>query len=829
MLGRQMFGYAPALVVTALASFASVSLFTSWMSQSEYGQYALAINAMTMIIGVCFFWLQSAASRLMPQEIKEGKENKFFATLYISFAASSLVLACIAIALLIFVHSADWQIALWFAVPLAILRALLNLNQSIHRNFVHIGRYSTIEIGQAVIGLAAAAFFVVFLHFAASGAALGLALGLLAMVLFDWRLLGKAYRHSFDRRVFREIAHFGTPFIVTYGLSFILSGSDRFLIEYFLGPDQVGIYSAGYALPDRIGQNLFMAVATASFPLLIRRMEREGIEAARAQTYTNGVALLGLVVPACVGMLLLNRQIAAVLIGADFRTGAIMIMPWITVATILNGIAAHYFDHAFHLVKKTRLFFYTLGPAALLNFVGNIYAIPHFGIIGAAWTTLAAYALYLTLSIIIGRRVFRVEFPFQPALQIVLSAAVMGIVLSMFDFPENAVGLIEMVALGGAVYGVGVFTFDILGARNFVMVRLGRGLHSKDAGDANLKFEILDTAAQIANIADEWRTLYNSRADLFGSYEWFQIWESDLGPLDGTQLHVVIARSISGQMVGILPLVIRRAGFIRILEWAGQEVFDYNDILTEDPRTAEAMWKFVCTSSSYDVALIKDVHFQALSLSILSNFMQQREQRKNYFLTLDFASGEAWLSTQSRKLRGDTRRKTEKMEVRGAVAFHCYKKGDGVPKVVVDTLYAQKAAWFGERYTRGAFAQKGIRNFLQRLAEDAARRGELYLAWLSCGDTVIACHMGFIRGGVLYLYHTTYQAEYAEFSPGSILMVETIKAAIDGGLRELDFMRGDESYKERFATGHRLLSDFVLGRTGFGRAATKLKTLFTRP
>ncbi len=76
MLARQMFGYAPSLVVTALVSFASVTFFTSLMSQSEYGQYSLAVNAMTMLIGVCFFWLQSAASRLMAQAMREGREAK---------------------------------------------------------------------------------------------------------------------------------------------------------------------------------------------------------------------------------------------------------------------------------------------------------------------------------------------------------------------------------------------------------------------------------------------------------------------------------------------------------------------------------------------------------------------------------------------------------------------------------------------------------------------------------------------------------------------------------------------------------------------------------
>jgi CelD/BcsL family acetyltransferase involved in cellulose biosynthesis len=295
------------------------------------------------------------------------------------------------------------------------------------------------------------------------------------------------------------------------------------------------------------------------------------------------------------------------------------------------------------------------------------------------------------------------------------------------------------------------------------------------------------------------------------------------------RLHVVIARTASGQLAGILPLIVRHAGLVRILEWAGHDVFDYNDVIAQDPHMADALWRFVSKQGAYDVALIKDIYVQALSLAPLTQLMHRRAQRKNYFLTLEFSSGEAWFASQSRKLRGDTRRKTEKMQSRGAVAFHVHQKNTAVPSAIIDTLYAQKAAWFAQRYTQGAFAKDGIKAFLYALAQDAAQRGELYLAWLSSGNTIVACHMGFVRKNTLYLYHTTYENTYAEFSPGAILMTETIKAAIDMGLHELDFMRGDETYKQRFASDHRLLSDFVFGRSIFGKAITKIKFILSRP
>ncbi|MDR3448278.1 MAG: GNAT family N-acetyltransferase [Alphaproteobacteria bacterium] len=808
-----MLGYAPSLVVTGIVSLASLSLFTDFLTRAQFGQYALAITAMTMLVGVFFSWSQSAASRLTPQAVREGTEAKLYATLYAASAACALGVLAVAAFLIAFFPLGDWHLAAWFAPPLAILRAFLNINQSIHRNFIRITRYNIIEIGQSLVGLGTALALIILLHRGASGPVLGMLIGLALMTLFDWRMFTRIHWRDFDRKMFGEVAHFGLPFVANYAFSFILAGSDRFIIELQRGSDQVGIYSAGYAFPDRIGQYLFMAVATASLPLTVRRLEQEGVEAARDQTYTNGIAVLALAVPACIGMLLVNRQIAATFIGEAFRDGAIQVMPWITCAAILNGIAAHYFDHAFLLAKKTRLFFYTLGPAALLNLGVNwFWAIPHFGYMGAAYTTLASYALYLFLSIVIGRRAFPIKFPFKPALQIAFSAGLMAFILSAFDFPESWLGLGLMIAIGAAVYGAGLLAFDVMGMRSLIEARL-LGLAPK------AEFETLSNFAQVEAIAPEWRALYERAGHgVFGRFEWFRIWWDHLGQSGKGELRIVIARK-DGKLVGVLPLAVRRGGVLRFVEYAGHEVFDYGDVLAENADVAAALWIYARQAVAHDIVLIKDVHEGALSLGLLRGILQQRDSRKNYFLRFDCPSGEAWLAAQSRKLRGDARRKTEKMQARGPVTLHVYKNGDPVPGQVIDALYAQKAAWFKARGASGVFSCPAVKGFLHGLAQDAASRGMLYLAWMSCGDTIVACHMGFIRSRVLHLYHTTYDADFGAFSPGNSMMIETIKSAIDAGLIELDFMRGDESYKQRFASGTRALAVFVAGGSLLGRAA----------
>lgn len=823
MLGRQIFGYAPSLIISGFVSFATVSLLTRLLPPEEYGQYVLAINAMSMLLGVAFFWLQSAASRLLPQAIKEEREPAFTATLYALYALSSLGLIVVMVIIVTCCPLGDWRVAAWFAPPLAILRALLNLNQAYHRTHTQISRYNILEIGQAVIGLLAIVALILLVHSGAVGAALGAMLGLAVMCLVDWRTLATIRWNRITRDVGREIFHFGWPFIINYGLSFVLSRSDSFLIQIFRGSAEVGLYNAGYAFPDRIGQYLFMAVATASLPLTVRRLEREGIDAARQQTYINGVAILALAVPACVGLLFANRAIADLLIGADFRAGAVQVMPWITVAMIINGLAAHYFDHALHLAKKTRLFFYTLGPAALFNFLANLYVIPHYGFIGAAWTTLAAYMVYLTLSISVGRRVFAIQFPFKPALQVASATAVMAAVLGLLDFPESLMGLCGMITVGAAVYGLCVLAFDLMGLRTRVMKRLRPARKNESE-----TFYIVSSLPAFEALADPWRALYQSlEPRVFGNYDDIALWWRHMGEPAGATLHIVVMCDAQNKLKAILPLAVRRINGVRVAEWAGGTVFDNSDAIVaaseDSQRILQKIWAFTLAQGRFDIAVIKDMAEGSLSLPVLSASMQPHTSKDNYVVRLDGLDGDAWLAAQSRKLRGDTRRKMEKMGTHGTVAFHVHDNAQAVPDFVLDALYNQKKEWFIANRKQGVFASAGMALFLQDLACEAARRDSLYLGWLSCGDKVVACHMGFVTGGVLYLYHTTYDAAFGTFSPGNALMVETIQWAANHHLTAVDFMRGEEPYKARFANQTRRLQSFIAARSWVGKIALVLR------
>jgi CelD/BcsL family acetyltransferase involved in cellulose biosynthesis len=374
-----------------------------------------------------------------------------------------------------------------------------------------------------------------------------------------------------------------------------------------------------------------------------------------------------------------------------------------------------------------------------------------------------------------------------------------------------------MVSRNGAVYRVDPETSALSSARHFFgaeVLTQSLELHCK----------ILTATAEVEKISAEWQALHErANGGIFGNYDVFEIWWKNIRQEENIGLHVAIARNASGELRALLPLVVRRRGFVRILEWAGQEVFDCCDVLAEKEKEAQALWQFVRSNGHYDVAVIKDVRDDTLSGPLLASAMRLRKQHKNYFVTLGFPSGAAWLAAQPRKLRTESKRKIKKMEEFGPIVSHVYRKGEPVPDAVIDALYEQKKAWVESHNHSGIFLHPKMKFFLRNLAQSAAQKETLYLAWLSCGDKIIACHIGFICNEILYLYISTYEATFAYYSPGTLLMIETIKTAVDAKLREVDFMRGDEGYKNHFAGSHRVLSDYIAGGSWVGKILALLR------
>ena len=116
----------------------------------------------------------------------------------------------------------------------------------------------------------------------------------------------------------------------------------------------VGVYHAGYSLANRTLDVVFIWLGAAGGPALIMALERGGPKAMREAAREQAAFMLLLTVPAAVGLAMVARPLAELLVGPELRVGAAQVTPWIAASGFLGGFTTYYFSQAFTLSRRTQ-------------------------------------------------------------------------------------------------------------------------------------------------------------------------------------------------------------------------------------------------------------------------------------------------------------------------------------------------------------------------------------------------------------------------------------------------------------------------------------------
>jgi O-antigen/teichoic acid export membrane protein len=289
------------------------------------------------------------------------------------------------------VHGGLLVLALaWVPLGLAYLM-LQNLLIGIHR----IREYNKAEVGNKIcsvtlIGVVIAVHAVrVETVFLASLAALG---GSLAWIA--WRL-GSQIRFSpaVSLPLFRENLAFGVKAYIAAIFAFIVLRSDLLLIQYLLGPEQVGYYSIAVAMADLIYM-LPVVIGTILFPRL-SGMESEEKKWESARLVARYVAVSMVLVGSAAS--LVAGPLVRILYGKPFLP-AVPAFVWLMPGIVMLSVNTIYMNY-FASTGMPPITIYSPAAAAMLNVGLNFVLIPSHGIVGASLSSVAAYGIMLAASI----------------------------------------------------------------------------------------------------------------------------------------------------------------------------------------------------------------------------------------------------------------------------------------------------------------------------------------------------------------------------------------------------------------------------------------------
>jgi O-antigen/teichoic acid export membrane protein len=467
-----MLAFAPGYLVPMLTTLLGIYAFTRILSPDEYGNYAFVTSIMLLAQSGLLAWVDLGAKRFFENAVQSGKLAAMCVTIYSGLAISALVLVAVCAAgLTVLPVSPEMAGLLWISAAVVIAKEISMLSKVLELAALARPRYMLMECGESLIGVTLGVWLCWYLRFGADGILYGMLVGALTVVAFDARRIVHRFRGgAFDLILQKQILAFAAPVSVAFFVEFVMSSADRLMVQYFLGAYQLGIYAIGYSIAERAVSAVFLALGIASFPLLVRALERGGPDGARRQARQNIEVLMAIALPAWGGFTVASGQIATVLAGPAFSAPVADLLPLSGVAVFIYALRIHYFSHAQLLTNKTWTLLLASGPAVLVNIGLNAVLLPAVGLMGAVWARLISYLVALGISLWLCQRQFPLPFPVWSIAKAALATLAMCGLLHMLDLPNNTFGLIGTILIGGLFYGVVAILFDIGGLRSMWLV-----------------------------------------------------------------------------------------------------------------------------------------------------------------------------------------------------------------------------------------------------------------------------------------------------------------------------------------------------------------------
>lgn len=172
-----------------------------------------------------------------------------------------------------------------------------------------------------------------------------------------------------------------------------------------------------------------------------------------------------------------------------------------------------------------------------------------------------------------------------------------------------------------------------------------------------------------------------------------------------------------------------------------------------------------------------------------------------------------YLAGLSKKQRHEIRRKVRRAEAVGDVQLTDSTDPIADLKMFID-MHQKK--WTGRGLFPDTPGGEQSRVFVRRLFELHGPDGALRLAFLTIGGRRVAAGVHFLDGDRILYYNAGVDPDARDLSPGVVMIHSYVARALASGIRQLDFLRGDEAYKYDWGAHDEPIQRLLVRRRSLG-------------
>lgn len=318
--------------------------------------------------------------------------------------------------------------------------------------------------------------------------------------------------------------------------------------------------------------------------------------------------------------------------------------------------------------------------------------------------------------------------------------------------------------------------------------------------------QVSHSLQQVRKTEAVWRSLSREAVAPFQTYGWNLAWYQEFeGEYDEILVFVV---SVGDEVKAILPCY--RKG--RDVRFAGDKICDYQDVIAlnlEDAVLGFDMASRWIRQEAKGCSLIME---KASSEGWVHNILNSKAVNlepqlhfSRFFAPSPVAetsgSLEGYLATLPRKVRQDFRRSLNRLERETPESSVKILRSDEIGEKEI----AELSDFHDQHFRKGGESpcrDDRLQKMLLSVASDREIGFQLAILYGDSGR-IMAVDFGFARGGRYFGYLTAFDMQYRKLAPGKCLLLRRLDSwAEEDGVSSIDFLSGDEGYKQGYTQGN---------------------------
>ena len=451
-----------------IVHFITFPIFTRIFSIADYGILGLVTVTLSTILAVSKFGINNGAIRFYEDcRLEKNRDGlpQYYSTFLIATITASGVVSLLFVLSVINIPenilAKKITNLLAFTSVIIFLKCTYIIFQSFNRAEQKTKTFNFIELitGYCSIGLS------IFFIFCFVKGLYGFYTGQIvvfnaAVLIFFYSLLRrrKIRIKYFSKKLFFESIKYGMPLMAFELMNHVLTYADRYLIQYYLGSERLGIYSVGYNISQYLSNLFLLPVSLVITPVLMDTWTNKGVEDTKIFLSDSLKYFLLIIFPVVFGFIAVSGDLISFLASEKYHESYQIVPPVIIGMTFFT--LTYIFNAGLTIFKKTGRILIFSGISAVINVVLNLLLIPKYDISGAAYATLISYLIFFMLIVFSSFKYLSFKIPVFTISKYLVFALLMSVIVKITTIDVNLLNLLVKIVVGVVVYSFLILLFD---------------------------------------------------------------------------------------------------------------------------------------------------------------------------------------------------------------------------------------------------------------------------------------------------------------------------------------------------------------------------------